>query len=55
MTNNPEKIKSLVEAGIDIKERIPLEITPHRENYGYLQTKQDLMGHLIDIEANGIE
>ena len=55
MTNNPEKIKSLVEAGIDIQERIPLEITPHRENYDYLQTKQDLMGHLIDIEANGME
>ena len=49
MTNNPEKIKSLAEAGITIEKRLPLEIKPHRENYDYLQTKQDLMGHLIDI------
>lgn len=49
MTNNPEKIKSLTEAGIVVEKRLPLEIKPHRENYDYLQTKQDLMGHLIDI------
>ena len=53
MTNNPEKIKSLAEAGIEIEKRLPLEIKPHRENYDYLQTKQDLMGHLIDIGTDG--
>ena len=55
MTNNPEKIKSLTEAGIIIEKRIPLEIKPQRQNYDYLQTKQELMGHLIDIGANGTE
>lgn len=53
MTNNPEKIKSLTDAGIIIEQRIPLEIKPQRQNYDYLQTKQDLMGHLIDIGTNG--
>ncbi len=51
MTNNPDKIKSLTEAGIVVTERLPLEIKPHEENYDYLQTKQDLMGHLIDIKS----
>lgn len=49
MTNNPDKIKSLLEAGVVIEKRIPLEIKPHRENYEYLHTKQELMGHLLDI------
>ena len=48
MTNNPEKIRSLTEAGIVVEKRLPLEIKPHRENYDYLQTKQE-MGHLIDL------
>lgn len=55
MTNNPEKIKSLTEAGIIIEKRLPLEIKPQRQNYDYLQTKQDLMGHMIDIGAHETE
>ena len=51
MTNNPEKIKSLSEAGIVVEKRLPLEIKPHRENYAYLHTKQALMGHLLDING----
>ena len=51
MTNNPEKIKSLSEAGIVVEKRLPLEIKPHRENYAYLHTKQELMGHLLDINS----
>ena len=50
MTNNPEKIKSLSEAGIVVEKRLPLEIKPQRENYAYLYTKQELMGHLTDID-----
>ena len=51
MTNNPEKIKSLSEAGIVVEKRLPLEVKPHRENYAYLHTKQELMGHLLDING----
>ncbi len=53
MTNNPEKIKSLSEAGIVVEKRLPLEIKPHRENYAYLRTKQELMGHLLNINGSG--
>lgn len=49
MTNNPEKIESLKDSTIEVVGRIPLEIKPHQENLDYLQTKQNLMGHLFDF------
>jgi len=52
MTNNPEKVDSFIDSGIELVDRVPLEITPREENYGYLQTKQKLMGHMIDLPAN---
>ena len=52
MTNNPEKIRGLSEAGIVVEKRLPLEIKPHRENYDYLHTKQELMGHWLDINGS---
>ena len=52
MTNNPEKVGSLHESGIDLVDRIPLEIKPQQENYQYLQTKQTVMGHMIDLPSN---
>lgn len=50
MTNNPEKMEGLKESGIEVVSRIPLEIKPHEENLDYLQTKQNLMGHLFDYD-----
>lgn len=52
MTNNPEKVDSFISSGIRLVDRIPLEITPRQENYGYLKTKQKLMGHMIDLSAD---
>ncbi|WKN44098.1 GTP cyclohydrolase II [Tunicatimonas pelagia] len=52
MTNNPEKVDSFISSGIELVDRVPLEIAPREENYGYLQTKQKLMGHMIDLPAN---
>jgi len=49
MTNNPEKLDSLKNSGVEVRERIPIEIKPHQQNIDYLQTKQNLMGHLLDI------
>jgi len=48
MTNNPEKCTGLAAHGIDVVERVvlPAHVTP--ENVGYLRTKRDRMGHLID-------
>lgn len=48
LTNNPDKIKQLEQAGIEITERIPIEITAHDKNKDYLKTKRDDMGHMLN-------
>lgn len=48
LTNNPLKVESLQNDGIQIVERIPLQSAPHEKNQKYLKTKKDLMGHLFD-------
>ena len=45
LTNNPSKRVGLQGYGLDIVERIPLEIEAYPENLQYLQTKRDKMGH----------
>ncbi len=47
MTNNPRKIVGLEGYGMKIVERVPLEIPPRPENYNYLKTKKEKLGHLI--------
>lgn len=46
MTNNPNKL-NLKQYGIEIVQRIALEIPPTSENLNYLRTKRDRMGHLL--------
>ena len=50
MTNNPRKIVGLSGYGLEIVERIPLEISPNHHNRQYLLTKRDKLGHLILID-----
>lgn len=47
LTNNPKKLIGLEGYGLEITERVPIEIIPEKENYKYLKTKKDKMGHLI--------
>lgn len=48
MTNNPKKMVGLEGYGIDIVERVPVEIEPTVCNLKYLQTKREKMGHLLE-------
>lgn len=47
LTNNPEKIRQLTEAGVNIVERLPLIIEPTEYNKSYLETKKRRSGHLL--------
>jgi 3,4-dihydroxy 2-butanone 4-phosphate synthase/GTP cyclohydrolase II len=47
MTNNPQKIMELSDYGLEVVERIPIEICPNYYNEKYLKTKKEKMGHLI--------
>ena len=47
LTNNPQKEEELAKAGIEIIERVPLEIVPNGVNDAYLLTKKEKMGHKL--------
>lgn len=48
MSNNPEKVKALEDAGIVVAERVPCVAAVHESRRGYLETKREKMGHLFD-------
>ena len=52
LTNNPRKIVGLEGYGLEITERVPLEIDPNEKNEFYLQVKKDKLGHLLDLDEN---
>lgn len=47
MTNNPEKIETMKQAGINVVDRVPLNVGENRYNTKYLDTKAKKMGHFI--------
>ena len=53
MTNNPKKIIGLEGYGIEVTDRIPIEIEPIPENVKYLVTKCQKLGHLLNIDQRG--
>ena len=50
LTNNPDKVYQLSDFGIEILERVPIEMKPTAYDRGYLLTKQKRMGHLLHYE-----
>jgi 3,4-dihydroxy 2-butanone 4-phosphate synthase/GTP cyclohydrolase II len=49
LTNNPKKIVGLEGYGLEVVERVPIEMPPTRRNRAYLVTKRDKMGHLLTL------
>jgi len=47
MTNNPKKIVGLEGYGLEVVERVPIEVVPHKLNVDYLRIKKEKMGHMI--------
>jgi 3,4-dihydroxy 2-butanone 4-phosphate synthase/GTP cyclohydrolase II len=48
MSNNPDKIAAILKAGIEIVERVPIDLAPSESSRGYLKTKKEKMGHLLE-------
>jgi 3,4-dihydroxy 2-butanone 4-phosphate synthase/GTP cyclohydrolase II len=51
MTNNPKKVVGLKGYGLQIVERVPIEIDPNPMNKNYLKTKKEKLGHLLMIDT----
>lgn len=52
MTNNPTKIVALQGYGLEVTERVPIEIKANKFNEKYLKTKRDKLGHLLLVKKN---
>jgi 3,4-dihydroxy 2-butanone 4-phosphate synthase/GTP cyclohydrolase II len=49
LTNNPHKLKSLKDSGINVNKRVPIEGPIHNDNFHYLYTKKQKMKHYLKI------
>ena len=49
LTNNPQKVQVLADAGINVAEHVPLHVGENPENERYLHTKAEKLGHWFDI------
>jgi GTP cyclohydrolase II len=50
LSNNPDKVTAIESAGIEVTERVPCEVEPHRFSENYLKTKKEKMGHLFSAK-----
>jgi GTP cyclohydrolase II len=48
MSNNPEKVEALENAGVEVVERVPCLVEPLDSRQAYLETKRDRMGHFLE-------
>ena len=50
LTNNPDKVYQLSDFGMEIKERVPIQVAATAHDLFYLKTKQKKMGHILNYE-----
>ncbi len=50
MTNNPNKISSISDLGIEVVERVSVPGVQNKFNKNYLQTKKNKLGHTFEME-----
>ena len=50
VTNNPDKVYQLKDYGMEIKERVPIQMKATPYDLFYLRTKQEKMGHMLRFE-----
>ncbi|MCD4849098.1 MAG: bifunctional 3,4-dihydroxy-2-butanone-4-phosphate synthase/GTP cyclohydrolase II [Candidatus Aegiribacteria sp.] len=55
MTNNPRKIVGLRGYGLEVTERVPIEVIPTKENVHYLRTKKEKLGHILEGVDDGMD
>ena len=55
ITNNPDKVYQLSDFGIEISERVPIIMTANKHDILYLKTKQEKMGHYLNIIKGEID
>jgi len=51
LTNNPKKIIALDGYGLEVSERVQLQVGAHEDNIAYLTTKRDKMGHMLNMKG----
>lgn len=51
LTNNPKKIRGLEGYGLEVVERVPIQMEENEDNSCYLHTKQEKLGHLLNFKA----
>ena len=51
LTNNPDKVYQLEDFGLEITERVPIQVEATKYDLRYLLTKKDRMGHILNYDA----
>jgi len=52
ISNNPLKLRALEEAGLKIVERVSIEVDAEEDAAGYLRTKKEKLGHLLELKQS---